>query len=120
MQGRIVSPAHRQAIAAGQRRRHARRRVLVAIEALHHELTAVDDGCDSKASAADAAAAALRQLKSSSAARPSITSDVSHEGNSPVAAHGGLDDVHRDYAMRLRCFRRCDPGFHVIIWTRCR
>lgn len=111
MQGRTVSPSHREAIAAGQRRRHARRRALVAVEALHQELTAVDASCDSKSSAADAAATALRQLRSSSVPCPqdvvdSSTAPSRSRSISPVATHHLLDDVHREYAMRLRSFRQ--------------
>lgn len=114
MQGRTVSPSHREAIAAGQRRRHARRRALVAVEALHQELTANDASCDSKGSAADAAASALRQLRSSSVPRPSdpIDSSTAPSGPtsvSPVVTTHIMDDVHREYAMRLRSFRQYVP-----------
>lgn len=39
MRGRAKSPAHRAAIAAGQRRRHAAARVLAAVEGVHRELS---------------------------------------------------------------------------------
>eukprot|EP00892_Ulva_mutabilis_P009996 jgi/Ulvmu1/7369/UM036_0029.1 len=110
MQGRTVSPSHRQAIAAGQRRRHARRRTVIAMEALHQELIKTDDSCASEESAAHAAATALRQLRSSSMPHPAISSD---EGAADCLAVGRpsvqrsvcLEDMHHEYAARLRSFR---------------
>lgn len=110
MQGRTVSSSHREAIAAGQRRRHARRRALVAMEALHQELTAADATCDSQesADAADAAAAALRQLQSSSIQGPmdSVSVSARVKSLSSTMTSEIVDDVHQEYAIRLRSFRQ--------------
>ena len=133
--GQTLSSSHRAAIAAGQKRRHATRRFLVAMEALHQELIVT---CDDSPTAAPPAPLegeqqaptfptpaqpvpdAVRQElpQSPSAAPPSAPSSsfgaskrtspaVDTSSLSDLCAEEQLDDVQREYRMRLTDFRRC-------------
>jgi hypothetical protein len=115
--GRTLSDAHRAAISAGQRRRHATRRFLVAMEALHQELMVTCDDVPTPPAAepqqpADEPEAPVpvetpRERASVPTGAPAASAASNLGKSVSMLADEQLDDVHREYAMRLKDFRKC-------------
>lgn len=137
--GQTLSASHRAAIAAGQKRRHATRRFLVAMDAMHQELSVTfdeppeppsvplgdeEDASLFSSSSESVPSAAQQELTKAAVAAPesvpAIAAVAARSALPPVDSSSSmidvypdeqLDDVQREYRMRLKDFRRCaSPG----------